>query len=578
MPIGRIGSACRDAARKELPLKPHTPQPLAIHPSFKMTDTPNNLKTSAMTRGESAGRTPRSLRFQLLLGVNVVMAGLLSIALYYDAQRELSHRVAERRLALEEESQAILAAVPALRHHGVEAVQGLLDRFCGHLDHAQAAGHQLVVTWDDTVITPHMHAAKSETLVSSLQAAAQSRDGRLRDLVVARRQADGVSVFVAENVTDIRREVRRDNVWRVVGLLIAAGIVDLILMRALIRPIERLVGTVREIAQGRLESRCGSFATAELVWLGQAIDSMSTSLADYGSERHRQLEKARQLQQHLLSEWSEIPGLRAERVFAPATEVSGDYHDLVRVSDTEWLLCIADVTGHGVPAAIAAAMLKTLFLQAATETSDPARLLSKLNERFGRVVLPGDFVTMLVLRWNADTRRLTYANAGHLPALVRRASGEIEQLAASGLMLGVVAKGEWTDAEITLNAGERVLLFTDGVSEALNAQRQLFGSQRVLDVFQATRVASLTDAARALMTAVESHRASVPQADDVTIILLEAEADAGSRAARQESRSHHHSTNPNESARGDREDSTQPTASTSWLPLKQSAGLDPACK
>lgn len=546
-----------------------------------MTDTHNNLNSTTSTRGGAHLRTPRSLRFQLLLGVNLAMAALLSVALYYDAQRELSHRVAERRLALEEESQAILAAVPALRHHGVEAVQGLLDRFCGHLDHAQAPGHQLIVAWEGMVITPHAHALKSDTLVSSLQAAAQSRDGRLRDLVVATRQADGVSVFVAENVTDIRREVHRDNVWRVVGLLIAgliaAGIVDLILMRALIRPIERLVGTVREIAQGRLESRCGSFATAELVWLGQAIDSMSTSLADYGSERHRQLEKARQLQQHLLSEWSEIPGLRAERVFAPATEVSGDYHDLIRVSDEEWLLCIADVTGHGVAAAMSAAMLKTLFLQAATETSDPARLLGKLNERFSRVVLPGDFVTMLVLRWNAETRHLTYANAGHLPALVRRSSGDIEQLTASGLMLGVVPEGEWTDAAIRLDDGDRVLLFTDGVSEALNEQRQLFGSQRVLDLFQTTRDVSLTDAARALMTAVESHRGSVPQADDVTILVLEAEADTGSRVARQESRSHQ-STNPNNAAHNDRVDATRPTASIRWLPLKRSAGLAPACK
>lgn len=547
-----------------------------------MTNRNSSLQLQTATDPhQAAARLPRSLRFQLLLGVNVALAGLLSIALFYDYQRELSHRVAERRLALEKESQAILAAVPALRHHGVEAVQGLLDRFCDNLDHEDAPGHHLLVTWQDTVVTPHAHGSDSQTLLQSLQLAARTSDGRLRELVVAAREADGVNVFVAENVTDLRREVRRENLWRVLGLLvaglIAAGIVDLILVTALIRPIERLVGAVREIAPGRWAAKCGPFATAELVWLGQAIDSMSASLANYDRERHRQLEQARHLQQHLLSDWTAIPGLAARRIFAPATEVSGDYHDLVRVSESEWLLCIADVTGHGVAAAMAAAMLKTLFLQATTETSDPAGLLGKLNERFGRVVLPGDFVTMLVLRWRADTHRLTFANAGHPAALVLRTSETVEQLTSSGMMLGVTPSGDWTNGEITLSDGDRVLLFTDGVSEAMNDRRELFGSRRVRDWLQATRGESLAEAMRSLRTAVESHCADMPQADDVTVILLEADSTITPDAARSESGSHN-SSEPSESVRGDRQNVVRDTASNNWLPLKKSAGLVPSSK
>ena len=219
-------------------------------------------------------------------------------------------------------------------------------------------------------------------------------------LVVGSDHDGDVSVYVSEYVSDIERSARGQVFWRLARIVllaaVATGVVNLVFLRMAAKPLEKLVDTVRRIAQGQLGAQAGPFKAAELEYLADEINSMSSSLAESDLQRCREMAKARRIQEHLLPKGIEVPGLTLAHLYQPATEVAGDYFDIVALPDQTWLLCIADVSGHGVPAAMTASMLKTLLLHAIEHHVTPDRILCFINDRFAAVSLEGDFATMLL--------------------------------------------------------------------------------------------------------------------------------------------------------------------------------------
>lgn len=472
---------------------------------------------------------PRSLRFQLLFGVNAMLSVLLALALGFDYYRDLHRNVKLRRLALEEEAKAIAAAIPALQQSDSSDIQRLIERFCTSIDHRSSPGHHIVVQWKGEILQPLEHGQASDQLAAFIVKSGSSTRRPIifqdEDRVTAMVAIDHGMVYVSEQVAQILEQVRRTGLWRLLGLLVAgvlaAVVVNGVLVKALIQPVERLTGTVREIARGHLGLQAGTFHTLEVAALASDLNQMSTALADHDRERKQQIEKARRLQEHLFADWPALPGVTALRHFTAATEVTGDYHDAIRLNDTEWLLCLADVTGHGVPAAMGAAMLKTLFWQAATEDGTPHRVLQALNARFARVVLPGDFASMLVLHWNDQTRRLSFANAGHPAGVILQDGQSPQAIAASGPLLGIMPDANWSTASVSLRAGDRVVIFSDGVTETMDDARELFGHSRVSSSLLNSRHIPLSAALDRLVQQLDDHRQAQPFADDVTIIMLE---------------------------------------------------------
>jgi len=474
-------------------------------------------------------RPPRTIRRQLLVGVNLVMSILLTTAIALDYQRELTHRIAERRIALEEEAKTIAAALPGMSHHGPNAIQEFLNAVCGSLSESESPGHHLIVQWEGSVYQPTVHGRSTDDSYDAVRMAAESPDGRARlsqqELVAASRTLTGGIVYVSGYVTGIRQLILKENVRRFLGLLlagiVAAGVVNVVLYRGLASPLERLVRIVEHIAQGQLGLQAGRFRTSELALLAAAINNMSQSLAANERDRTRQLQKARQLQEHLLQDWPAVRGMRIERRFRPATDVTGDYTDLAVATDGRVVLCLADVCGHGIPAAMGAAMLKTLFLEAVEGTSQPADVLHRLNARFGEVVLPGDFASMFVMSWDAQQRRLEYASAGHEPPWLCRSDGDCVPLAASGMLLGVCGDGLWPSTSVQIEDGDRLLLLTDGVIECLSPTGELFGRNRPASLLQEGFQSPIRETVVSLEQALERHRENSPLKDDVTIVLVE---------------------------------------------------------
>lgn len=491
--------------------------------------------TATPDQATTAPRAVWSLRLQLLIGVNSTMAVLLALALIADYRRELEHHLRHEKAALLAEAESIAAALNSLEPIDRQAIQRLLDSVQSGIDSVEPSHHRLQVDWNDESIESRRAGrfpeedADFRQLITSRPSGGTAVTWETTAFAAAMCSSRGITVCVAEPIEVIRREIGYETLERlgvlVLAGLLAMGIVDFILYRALVRPMEQLSRTVEAIGAGHFGTQVAHYRTADLDILGRAINAMSTQLAAHDKEVQQQMAKARRLQQHLLPPWPAIPGMTVERRFLPATEVTGDYHVALPLQNGEWMFCIADVTGHGIPAAMTAAMLKVLFHQAAELTSDPQKILVTLNENFGAVVMPGDFATMLVVHWQPQERQIRYANGGHEPGLLLRRDGTLVQLESDGLMVGAIPTANWNLHTCSIKKGDRLFMYTDGAVEAFNVNRELFGKQRLLDAYLESSSVPPKEAVAQIIRRLDEFRGDRPFSDDVSLVMLEFDAD-----------------------------------------------------
>jgi serine phosphatase RsbU (regulator of sigma subunit) len=167
-------------------------------------------------------------------------------------------------------------------------------------------------------------------------------------------------------------------------------------------------------------------------------------------------------------------------------------------------------------------MLKSLLLAASEQPPfDPATLLEEVNRRFAVTVLPGHFASMFLARWNPQRHELTWAGAGHLPGTLLSKSGGLEALRSTGLLLGVDADSVWKQRQITLTAGDRILLFTDGVTETRNPDGELFGTERLSAWFSRFSDLQPQDFVARIHAILSDHRGECCPSDDLTLVILE---------------------------------------------------------
>lgn len=474
-----------------------------------------------------------SVRFRLLAAVNAAIFLLLGVFLFLDYRREIDERVAEKHISLEEETKTLLPAVIRIRPHGEEAVRQYVDEVCGRMRDALSPGHHIAVRMDGKVFQAAAHGRASAEMFQAMQAAAQSPTYRApvgeEELVVGSSRQGGTAVYVSEYLRNIRRSARAQVLRRlpriVVLLVVTAVVVNAVFLRMAARPLRQLVDTVRNIGEGKLGVQAGPFASSEFSYLAEAVNSMSRSLAEVEERRREEMSRARRIQQQLQPDETDVPGLTFARLYQPAEDVAGDHYDLVRLEDGTWLVAIADVTGHGVPAALSAMMLKAFLLDGAGHHSDPGEILGFINHRLAVVCRTENFATMFVARWDSEAKTLQYANAGHESGLLLRSGGGLEELPSTGMVLGVMEEAAWETRTLTIGPGARLLLVTDGATEAMNQRGELFGRRRLADTFKASKDVGMDDAVHMIGHAVAEHRAGRAQTDDLTVLAFEVSAD-----------------------------------------------------
>ena len=240
---------------------------------------------------------------------------------------------------------------------------------------------------------------------------------------------------------------------------------------------------------------------------------------------NKELEIARQIQSSTLPR--SIPafaGLEIVARYVPMSAVAGDFYDFLVVDEKHVGILVADVTGHGVPAALIASMLKVAFAGQAAHAHDPARVLAGLNASLcGK--FEEHFVTAAYLFVDLEKSLLRYSAAAHPPLmLASRGAGNVREIEENGLMLGMFPEAAYSSVEICVDSGDRCLLCTDGVFEAKNAAQEEFGKSRCarfLETHLDISAARFTDALLHSIADFSGHNSSRAQEDDITLLVLD---------------------------------------------------------
>ena len=206
----------------------------------------------------------------------------------------------------------------------------------------------------------------------------------------------------------------------------------------------------------------------------------------------RELEVARHIQTSLMPAGNPcIPHCSVASYWQAARQVSGDFYDFIQLRDGRWVILIADVADKGMPAALFMAVSRTILRTVANSRTDPAAVLQRTNELLLQDSDSDLFVTVFIALWNPDTHQLHYASGGHNPPLLFHTDGRYSLLKATGMALGILEAAQFETREVQLLAGEVVLLYTDGVTEAINEDFDEFGPRTpVLDSHSSARTGS----------------------------------------------------------------------------------------
>jgi serine phosphatase RsbU (regulator of sigma subunit) len=468
-----------------------------------------------------------SIRWQLLCIINTVVGTGLLLFILADYRIGLNHRIANVRALLQEEAELVLAAVESLSPIGPQAVQEYLDAACARVRSNNSVGHQIAARVGTSSFQgkPHNHESIggfTQPDAAAVKALGEGQAGDQPTLLGAARSANA-EVLVSVYTANVLRASRRELLGRAAQLLLlgvlATAILNLAIIRLVVRPVRRFVEVVRGVGRCEWDARVGTGNSSEFAYLAGEINSMSASLADAEQQRARQMGKARRIQEKLQPTPINAAGWRICGYARPAEDVGGDFLDYRLLGHNRLIACVGDVAGHGIPAAIAAAIIKMLYRFAMDQSREPAEILRIINATFSVVSLDEDFASMFVLLLDLDTARLTYASAGHETGYLMRSDGGIESLDSTGLPLGIDAQADWSVAQQSLEPGDRLVLLTDGWPEAAHRDGRLFGRQALLRTLKETRCAP-EELPQALLTRIKAEVGANPS-DDLTLVVID---------------------------------------------------------
>jgi len=240
------------------------------------------------------------------------------------------------------------------------------------------------------------------------------------------------------------------------------------------------------------------------------------------------LQTAGKIQGRLLPPKPRLPGFDFEVYYQPAGEVGGDFYDFLPMSDGRIGLLVADASGKGLAGALLMVEARAMIRALASLTASPREILTSVNRVLLRDLEKGRFVTAFFALLDPATRKLTMSNAGHTPLLLCRELGKtIVQVQGKGPVLGVVADGTFGEMlgeeSVDLYPGDRIVMFSDGVSELMNPVNEEFGMERLETWLRVNAHLWSEDAMRTLTDLLEVHRAGQQQSDDITILTCRVE-------------------------------------------------------
>ena len=298
---------------------------------------------------------------------------------------------------------------------------------------------------------------------------------------------------------------------------------------------ERTLGTLvlgRSREQAEFTAGDGKLAMA---LAHQAAISMETARLHQEEVKRQRLEQelavGRQIQLTLLpKDLPTVPGWEFAAFYQPARQVGGDFYDFFALPGQRLGLVIADVADKGVPAALMMAVSRTIVRATAASGRRPAAALKLANTLMFKDSWSDLFVTAFYALLEPQTGRLAYANAGHnRPLWVQPSTGQVHELAAHGIALGVLKAIKLEECEIGVAPGDTLVFYTDGVTEARNGKGELFWEERLRATLEAHAEDSAQKIQNAILAAVEEFTDGTPLADDLTLFVIKREENTDSQ-------------------------------------------------
>lgn len=263
-----------------------------------------------------------------------------------------------------------------------------------------------------------------------------------------------------------------------------------------------------------------------------ATVAMQASLALQKLELFKKVEESRQLEQDLrLAQEVQLrflpqaephlPGYAFFSHYRPATHVGGDYFDYIRLGNHQWAIVVADVVGHGVAAALLMAKIAADSRYACALNPNPVKALEQINRSLNGLNLDR-FVTLVLGYLDTEKSQLTVANAGHLPPLMRSATGDVRWIASArrSLPLGISDTAQFHAETVSLGPGDSVLLFTDGLSESSDTAGSQFGLERLAKEVELSPNGTPEAIGKAVCQAVKKHLGGSPPLDDICLVAF----------------------------------------------------------
>jgi phosphoserine phosphatase RsbU/P len=261
----------------------------------------------------------------------------------------------------------------------------------------------------------------------------------------------------------------------------------------------------------------------------QAATSLETAVLQEGVAERERLEQELDVARSIQASFIPLSPPQAEgwdiaTYWRAARQVGGDFYDFVPLRAGQWGLVIADVADKGIPAALFMAMCRTLLRASAINRISPAATLQRLNELLFNDSRSDLFVTAFYAVWNPQTGEVTYASAGHNPPLLLRADGTISELHSKGIALSVVPDARIAEHKITMQPGDMIVAYTDGVTEAMQLDYTEWSVERFKAAVAQHRGQSAQEMLQGILSAIDVFVAGAPQSDDLTLWVLKREA------------------------------------------------------
>jgi sigma-B regulation protein RsbU (phosphoserine phosphatase) len=292
-------------------------------------------------------------------------------------------------------------------------------------------------------------------------------------------------------------------------------------------PVRDREGTLTAVLQ-LLNHRGEGFSAADVGFLAELGVAFAIALTTADLHREivareqlrREVRLAAEIQRALQPEGrADIPGLEIEVLFEPCHEVGGDYWDVIPVDDHRWWIVVADVSGKGVPAGLVASNIQACLWTQRSGTAPLTSVVADLNEILCRLTRSRKFATLIAAEWNAADETLSWVNAGHPPLQLVR-NGAVESRNATGRPVGLLSNQSYESESTSLDEGDTVLLYTDGILEAggLNGSDE-FGLERIRGCL--ADAGSPSEVIDRLVAGVSAHIDGHEREDDVTLVCLQ---------------------------------------------------------